>query len=201
LLKEKNSDRETALATIIVETLLIRPVSASVNTLLPGWTYGAVLILKVCLLSGVIASCVFIFKQLRLRWFPSLARAGVTDVSVGTARSDIRESLIPSFAILSLLLSASAPLISAISTMMAQAIFRMLGEVTMREIELLSRGGVVVMGVCLIAALIMGGLSLRRREREQTLALLSIAMNALLIVLFWYWQFYAAGFDQDRWAT
>jgi hypothetical protein len=194
----------TILATVIVDTLLIRPVPASVNTLLPGWAYGAVAILKVCLVAGLAAVGVFVFTQARLRWFPILGTAATdprAETGTGSAaHSDASENNVPGMAILSVLLPSAAPLVGALGVVTTQALTRVWGDVTMRDVEQFSRVGVLVMGVCLIVGFGAGGLAVFRHKGGRPLALLGLATNACLIALFWYWEFYAAGFDQDRWA-
>lgn len=192
----------TVLATIIVDTLLIRPVPASVNTLLPGWTYGAVAILKVCLMAGVGAGILFVCKQAWYRWrdsrAPVAARAEMraSDTNLTSERATGGAGL----AIVSVLLPAVAPLVGALGVVMLQAMMIGWGEVSLSAIEQMSRGGVVAMGLCLGAGCAAGSVAVVKRQGEQSVAVLGVITNVCLIVLFWYWRFYAAGFDQDRWA-
>ncbi|MGE0127921.1 MAG: hypothetical protein AB7U82_07570 [Blastocatellales bacterium] len=192
----------TVLATVIVDKLLIRPAPASVNTLLPGWTYGAVAILKVCLFAGVAAGSLFMCKQAWRRWLdglvPTAGRAEKEASNTGLASK--RAMVGPRLAILSVLLPSVAPLVGALGVVLLQAMMRGWGNVTMSEVEQISRGGVVVMGLCLVAGFAAGGVAVVRGKGERSLALLGVMTNACLMALFWYWRFYAAGFDQDRWA-
>ena len=104
----------TVLATVIVDALLIRPMPASVNTLLPGWTYGAVAVLKVCLTAGVGAGLVYVFDGVRRRWFPTQALAA----RVGSARTAERDvpkadaftTTVPVMSIVSVVLPSVTPL-------------------------------------------------------------------------------------------
>jgi hypothetical protein len=194
----------TVLATVVVDTLLIRPVPASVNTLLPGWTYGAVAILKVCLIAGMAAGGLFLVKQARLRWFEGLATtatAGRTEAQASDAGfTSTRKVAGPGLAFVSVLLPSVAPLVGALGVVILQAMIRGWGDVTLSTTEQISRGGVVAMGLCLVAGFAVGGVAVIRCKDERSVALLGVTTNACLMVLFWYWRFYAAGFDQDRWA-
>ena len=42
--------------------------------------------------------------------------------------------------------------------------------------------------------------SLARREHPRLLGAIALLMNVVLVVLFWHFEFYALGFDQDSWA-
>src|SRR5262245_31390099 len=114
----------TVLATVIVDTLLIRPVPASVNTLLPGWTYGAVAILKVCLVAGVVAGGLFLLRQAWLRWFEGIAttpKAGRADTQASETDFTSKRKLAgPGLALVSVLLPSTAPLVGALGAMTLQ---------------------------------------------------------------------------------
>ncbi len=56
-------------------------------------------------------------------------------------------------------------------------------------------------GLLVVAAgAVAGVLSLVRRERSAPLAACGLVVNVVLIGLFWHFEFYAIGFDQDGWA-
>src|SRR4030095_6167880 len=65
------------LATIILDSLINRPVPASITTLLPGFAYGTALIMKVCLAEGVVAAVIALASRKRQRENSGLAAAAV----------------------------------------------------------------------------------------------------------------------------
>ena len=50
------------------------------------------------------------------------------------------------------------------------------------------------------AALVLGIAASLKCPRHRSPAVLGMVVNATLIGLFWYFEFYRLGFDQDRWA-
>jgi type IV secretory pathway TrbL component len=59
---------------------------------------------------------------------------------------------------------------------------------------------VFVMMAIIVVTLAFGVVGLRRKEQPRSLAILTLLTNVVLLGLFWHFQFYALGFDQDTWA-
>ena len=70
----------------------------------------------------------------------------------------------------------------------------------MSDFPIISRTGVLVMLAWIAAALALGFAALLKCSRHRSPAVLGMVVNATLIGLFWYLEFYKLGFDQDRWA-
>jgi hypothetical protein len=71
----------------------------------------------------------------------------------------------------------------------------------MSYMSLISRKGVLVMLAWITASMLLGVLGLLKRERPRSLSMFGVVISTCLIALFWYFQFYKLGFDQDRWAV
>ena len=63
-----------------------------------------------------------------------------------------------------------------------------------------SRTAVLLVLTLIVAAAVVAVISLARREHPRLLAVMGLAVNIVLIGLFWRLEFYALGFDQDSWA-
>ena len=173
-------------ATFVLDALMLRPTvdGGSVNTLLPGATYAMATIMKVCLLEGLIMIVVAIISYLRFRKIPD--------------NSEAAQRSIPFWTIGSLLLPPLAIASGAIAIMAAQSFSDLPGDA--RSYTFFSRTGVLVMLACLAAAASLGAVALIKRESLAIVPVVSIAAVVALIVLFWYFEFYAIGFHQDNWA-
>jgi Uncharacterized protein conserved in bacteria len=189
-----------ALATILLEALLVGYEPASVNTMLPGWTYASATVMKICLLTGLVAAVIAMVNLARRRWFGEAAMRTASDDQQErtTNPANLSAKAIPIRSILSVALPPFAPLIGALAVVIAQTFVDKPDRASMNFI---SRNGVLVMMAWITASLILGLLARLKGERPHSLSMFGVVMSACLIVLFWYWQFYKLGFDQDRWAA
>lgn len=70
----------------------------------------------------------------------------------------------------------------------------------MRDFSDISRTAVFMTLALIVVGAVSAVTSLVKRERPSLLPVLGFAANVLLIGLFWHFEFYARGFDQDMWA-
>jgi len=67
--------------------------------------------------------------------------------------------------------------------------------------SLLSRLGVLVLLSAIWAGSVLGAAANIRKERPSILPLIGLLTNAGLLILFYHFEFYKLGFDQDLWAN
>jgi hypothetical protein len=194
-----------ALATILLEALLVGREPASINTRLPGWTYASATVMKICLVAGVVAAVIALVNLAQRRWFlvpePSWLAASDDRQEGITNPANISAKVIPIWGILSVALPPLAPLIGALAVLIAQVLVDRPDGASMSYLSLISRSGVLVMLGWITVSLILGILALLKRERPRSLSIFGLVMNACIIGLYWYFEFYKLGFDQDRWAA
>jgi hypothetical protein len=194
-----------ALATIMLEALLAGREPASINTRLPGWTYASATVMKICLAGGVVTAIIALVALARRRWFsvsePAAAAASDDRQQCMTNPSNHSAKGIPIWGMLSVALPSFAPLIGALAVLIAQALMAGPDEAFMSYMSLISRKGVLVMLAWITASMILGVLGVLKRERPRSLSMFGVVISTCLIALFWYFQFYKLGFDQDRWAV
>ena len=193
------------LATVMLEALLVGAEPASINTMLPGWTYASATVMKICLVAGVVAAVVALGTLALRRWFPfpgpATTAASDDRQERATNPANISEKVIPIWGILSVALPPLAPLIGALAVVTAQALMDKPDGPSMIYFTFMSRTGVLVMLAWIAASMGLGVLALLKRERPRLLSLFGVVTSACLIGLFWYCEFYKLGFDQDRWAA
>ena len=190
-------------ATLLVDVFVIRPMPASVNTLLPGWTYAAASVMKVCLIAGAVSTVLALLSWARLGRIPFLRTKAAATVlqECTTNQVSAAEKIHPIWGLLSIALLPFAPLVGAITVLIAQALLNKPEGFTMSDCSFISRTGVLIMLAWIATGAILGIRSLLKCERPLLLGALGVIMNALLVGLFWYLKFYQLGFDQDRWAA
>lgn len=195
----------SGLANIMLEAWLAGREPASINTRLPGWTYASATIMKICLVAGLVAALIAVMDLTRRRWFQAPEPAGTGSSSDRHERttnaSGQSANGIPIWGILSVALPPFAPLIGALAVLIVQTLVDRPDGASPSYLSLLSRKGVLVMLAWIIASMIFGVLALLKRERPRSLSMFGVATSGCLIGLFWYFQFYKLGFDQDRWAA
>lgn len=193
------------LATGTLDAVVVRPEPASINTLLPGWTYAAASVMKVCLGAGAVLAVIALVNRARLRWLPviALATTGASDDRQENTPNPatILGKIIPVWSVLSVALTPLTPLIGALAVVVAQAFVGKSEGIAMSDFPLISRTGVLVMLAWIAAGMVAGLIALLKRERPRSLSLFGVVTNVFLIGLFWYFEFYKLGFDQDRWAA
>jgi len=189
------------LATIILDSLIDRPISASVTTLLPGFAYGTALVMKVCLAEALVAAVIALASRKGRREDPSPAPAQVVaahDPPNDTKDLSDTSTKIPIWSILSVSLTPLAPLLGAIVVIAVQALVDKPDGISMSYIPMVARTGVLAMLVCLAAGVVSAVVGVFRREPPRLLPLLGLVINAFLIVMFWHLEFHKLGYDQDR---
>jgi hypothetical protein len=82
----------------------------------------------------------------------------------------------------------------------AQALVQTRGSLSMQDMSQISRIAVIVMLSLIALGVVAAVTALVRREGPVPLWVLGLVANALLIGLFWHFEFWAVGFDQDAWA-
>jgi hypothetical protein len=100
----------------------------------------------------------------------------------------------------SITLAPLTPLVGAVTVVTVQALAHAPQGLSMIDLSQFSRIAVVVTLFLISAGVIAAVTSLVRRERPVLLSALGLVTNGLLIGLFWHFEFYAVGFDQDTWA-
>ena len=166
------------LTAILLDSFLIRFDRGSVTTMLPGFVYGVALILKVGLLQASLLG-VFAFAT----------------IAAGRSSTESR----PTCGMLSVIAYAVAPLIGTLIVLFVQSVIDKPAGDTFNYFARISRTGVFALMAILIVAIVSAIVSLVRRERPVAPSLISLVVNAFVIAVFVYWEFYRFGFDQDRW--
>lgn len=173
------------LAAVILDTLMHRPEDGgSVTTVIPGFVYATATIMKVLLVFGVIAAGMALL---------SLAKGAASGVHASTPA-------LPAWGLSSMALTVSTPLLGAVGVMLAQSLATEPTSLSIDGMSHISRIAVFITLALFSIGIILSITSFARRECPRLLPALCLAVNALLIGLFWHFQFYALGFDQDRWA-
>jgi len=139
-----------------------------------------------------------------LRWFPILRQSATGqagDHQAQTLNAAVSSGKdIPILAILSVVLTPLTQLIGALTILVAQALVDKPEGISRSYFPFISRTGVLVMVACLVAGMVLGVVALFKHKSWRSLGGLGVVMNAFLIGLFWYFEFYKLSFDQDRWA-
>ena len=155
------------------------------GSLLPGFVYASATVMKVCVVLAVLSGIIGIVWRLLVAPRDAAAR------SVWP---------VPRWGILSIALIPSTPLLGTLVVLGTQHLGAGPVGLSAGHFSQLARTAVFVMLAILIAGLLASLTSLIRRERPTCFPLLGLAANIVLVGLFWYLRFYAAGFDQDLWA-
>ena len=164
---------------MMLDALVHRPPGAgSITTLIPGFTYAAATVMKVCLAAGLISAVMAVAAQ-----------------AFGSA-PDATRARLWTWALASVVLPPVALIAGTVAVLIAQAPTGL----TVRDFTYVSRTGVIVQSSVIAAGAIAAAIALIKRERPRLLPLFGLMVNGLLIALFWYLAFYAVGFDQDTWA-
>jgi hypothetical protein len=184
------------LATVILDKFILRGAAGSLTTMFPGFVYSAALTMKVCIAEGLV-----LISLTLIDWATSTSREKRAAIPP-KERIDASASTngdFPKWASLSVVLTPLAPLVGAVAILISQALTSKPPDLSLAYFSALSRAGVLVSLLCLVAGAVSAGMALARREEPQRLSILPAASNAFLICMFWYFEFYKLGFDQDRW--
>lgn len=170
------------LGAAILDTLVRRSTTGgSITTMFPGFVYASATAMKVGLVAGVASAVLAI-----IRWV--------------TAGAAVRATALPIYGIAAISLTAATPLMGALAVVIVQALADKPPALPAGDLSEISRTAVFVSMSVIAGGVLLALRSLERRERPVLLAVLGLAVNALLIGLFWHFEFYAYGFDQDTWA-
>jgi hypothetical protein len=172
------------LAAVTLEALMQRPSGGgSMTTMLPGAVYAMATVMKVCVVSGGAAALI-----------------AVSTWIAGVRRPEPRAYGLPSWGLAAIALVVSTPWIGAIGAVIAQAFAGTGSGPSLDDLPHISRASVFVQLSVLVTGALSAGMSLARHEHPRLVALLGLVAAVLLMALFWHFQFYARGFDQDTWA-
>jgi len=177
------------LAAITYETFVNRPqYGGSITTMLPGVVYASVTVMKVCLVSGLVAVTAAVLRRV-------LERGSVGPPSK-EATGSLR-SLTPTWTITSIAMTPLTQLVGALAVVIAQLLVDKPNGVSLSYFPQTARTGVFVMLAQISIAAIVGVISILRREGFGLLSVLGLITNTLLIGLFVHFEFYALGFSRS----
>ena len=177
------------LATVTLDAFLEGPGPASVTTRVPGFVYASATVMKVCIVTAVVLAVIALGRRVL---------AGRAENALGAP--DPPKQGFPVWGITSITLAPLTPLVGAVVVLTAQALAHTPEGLSMIDLSRFSRTAVIVMQFLFSAGAMAAVTSLVGRERPLLLPALGLVTNALLIGLFWHFEFYAVGFDQDTWA-
>ena len=164
---------------VVLELFTIRRVDGgSLTTHFPGYVYANATVLKVLL---------FETAALFLSVIVLLFKRGVPDT--------IR---IPRFGLTSIFAQPAALLISAFTVVAVQNFGT---HITAENTSYISRLGVFVLLGAIAAGAVLGIIGFLKKEQPVAISSIGLLSNLLLLILFYYFQFYKLGFDQDNWAN
>lgn len=188
-------------AAMTFEAFIDRPEGGgSITTLLPGVVYASATVWKVCLASGLMSVAAAMVRRVSARFRRSDTASNVSDEGPSGSASNPSRRVLPIWGIMSVVLTPLAPLVAALAVVIAQTLVDKPEGVSLSYFPQIARTGVLVMLAQISAAAVAAVTSLVRREGSGMLSILALVTNALLIGLFWHFEFYALGFDQDGWA-
>jgi len=172
------------LASVTLDALMQRPSGGgSMTTMLPGAVYAMASVMKACLVTALIAAATWIATAI-----------------VGRSGTEAAPHRLPSWGLAAIALVVSTPLIGAIGAVIAQSFIAAAPVLSLDDLPDVSRAAVLVQLTVLVTGALSAGVSLAEHERPRLVAALGLAAALVLIGLFWHFQFYARGFDQDTWA-
>lgn len=172
------------LAAVTLELLMQRPSGGgSMTTMLPGAVYAMATVMKVCLISGGVAAVI-----------------AVSTWNAGVPRPEPQAYGLPAWGLAAIVLVVSTPWAGAIGAVIGQSFVVVPPGLSLDDLPGISRAAVFVQFSVLLTGALSAGVSLAKQEHPRLVALLGLVAAVLLIGLFWHFQFYARGFDQDTWA-
>jgi hypothetical protein len=166
-----------------------------VTTIIPGYVYATATVMKVCILAGLVSVVIALLKRLlahRALRAPAFCARPIPRVS--SART------LPIWAIISTVLAPLTPLVGALVIIVSQSLPRYASGSLIADFSRFSRVAVAVNLFLIAAGAASAVTSLAKHERPRLVPLVGLITNAVLIGLFWHFEFYAIGFDQDTWA-
>ena len=179
------------LAAALLDALIERPElgGGSVTTIIPGFVYAAATVMKVCILAGLVSLVVTLTKL----------------VSVQTAENTfptptLTGRRLPIWGIASATLAPLTPLVGTLVVLVSQTVAGNTAEPLISDSSRFSRIAVAVSLFLIAAGAVFAVISLVKQERPRLVSVVGLITNVVLIGLFWHFEFYAFGFDQDTWA-
>lgn len=171
------------LAAVILDVLIDRPAQGggSVTTIIPGFVYATATVMKVCILAGLVSVVIAVMKRV-----------------LADRAENISARTLPIWGITSTALAPLTPLVGALVVLIAQTLAG--SAPLINDFSRFSRIAVAVTLFLISAGAVFAVTSLVKHERPRLLPVVGLITNAVLIGLFWHFEFYALGFDQDTWA-
>jgi len=178
-------------AAVILDVLIERPAmgGGSVTTIIPGYVYATATVMKVCILAGLVSVVLPLMSQV-------LAHKAETTLNVPTL--SVRR--FPIWGITSTVLAPVTPLVGALVVILAQTRADKTVGPLISDFSQFSRVAVAVNLFLITAGTVSAVTSLVKHEHPRLVPVVGLITNAVLIGLFWHFEFYAVGFDQDTWA-
>lgn len=173
------------LAAALLDALIERPElgGGSVTTIIPGYVYATATVMKVCIIAGLASAVVLVKKLLWTERAPTLSA-----------------QKLPFWGITSTALAPLTPLVGTLVVLIAQTFGDNATGPLISDFSRFSRIAVAVNLFLISAGAVSAVVSLLKHERPRLVPVIGLITNAALIGLFWHFEFYAFGFDQDTWA-
>ena len=179
------------LAAVVLDVLIDRPAlgGGSVTTIIPGYVYATATVMKVCILAGLVSVVIPFTKRVFADTAGNILRA-----------STLSAQRFPIWGITSTAVAPMTPLVGALVVLMAQTFADNAAGPLIGDFSQFSRIAVAVNLFLISAGAVSAVTSLVKHERPRLVPVVGLITNAVLIGLFWHFEFYAVGFDQDTWA-
>ncbi|HEY5885056.1 MAG TPA: hypothetical protein VIT88_10240 [Pyrinomonadaceae bacterium] len=177
------------LAAAMLDALIGRPEAGggSVTTIIPGFVYATATVMKICILAGLVSLVVALTK---LVW------AETAENALPAPILSVRR--FPIWGVTSTALAPLTPLVGTLVILISQTFA--VAQPLITDFSQFSRSAVVVSLFLISAGAVSAVTSLVKRERPRLVPVVGLITSAVLIGLFWHFEFYALGFDQDTWA-
>ena len=173
------------LAAALLDSLIERPElgGGSVTTIIPGFVYATATVMKVCILAGLVSLVVTVAKL--------ISAQPAETIPTSSARR------LPTWGIASTALAPLTPLVGTLVVLTSQTLA---AEPLITDFSQFSRIAVAVSLFLIAAGAVFAVTSLVKHERPRLVPVVGLITNLVLIGIFWHFEFYAFGFDQDTWA-
>ena len=173
------------LAAVFLDALIERPElgGGSVTTIIPGYVYATATVMKVCILVGLVSVVMLLGKRV---------------LAGDTLRAPALSRSLPIWAITSTALAPLTPLVGALVVLIAQTFPESAPSIT--DFSRFSSVAVVVNLFLISLGAVFAVASMVKHEHPRLVPVVGLITNVVLIGLFWHFEFYALGFDQDTWA-
>jgi hypothetical protein len=166
-------------AAVVLELFTVRRIDGgSLTTHFPGYVYANASVLKAALFE----TAALLISAIILR-FKSAVQKGVQ---------------LPRFGSVSMLMPPADLFVSSAAVVTTQYF---VSHASAEDSSFIARIGVLVLAGVVAAGAVIGALGLVRKERPFAITFIAFISNLTLLFLFYYFQFYKLGFDQDNWAN